>query len=570
MRALRDALQDLVEQEFDPVHRAAPLNGHDLTVLTRMKHGEIALCMRHACLINPEDVENSEEIRSWGRQITATQTVTYAIIDRCFSDSPIETWIDLEDVNYIFHGLYMEKFLLKALERLVKITHHKLYKLDLVMESDGKGKYRLTKRKAINKSRAKLKLCEKVDANGWDIDDDIEGEAGIGEGSADEVLEEAKGCVAKLKDDGKTFVSLGDQLFAYSPLSRGDQRRMLVRAKCSDPEISRIATNELIKRNFRLVVWCANKFRVRQGDAIFWDVIQEGLRGLERTIKKIELRRAEFSTYAYWWITAYIRRFLERDRHMVGIPYWEMELLASIKKAMREAESEGKSLSIGDIMEMTGRSIKDVKRILGIDDIREFSTSDTIQDESGDYVPANHDLERIILSEGLSDLGCNEAEMNVAIRFESKNFMEVLRIVKGMIKNRFSTNRSNLSREDMDDRDLYMFLRRLDLYDMPWADVTNSDIAYECGCDKQRVDQVVKDTIRPLIKKAMHKLGFSAEKIEAYKELLDLWMMRNENMSEGKKKAAKSKAAVVVEPIVADSPTVNQEAVESFESAAVA
>jgi hypothetical protein len=151
------------------------------------------------------------------------------------------------------------------------------------------------------------------------------------------------------------------------------------------------------------------------------------------------------------------------------------------------------------------------------------------------------------------------------VKFEAMNLMEILRATEGMIRKRASASGSRLDKDELSDRDMYMLLRRMDLYDMPWADVTVQDIADECGVFKQRVNQIINDTIRPFMERAMRGLGYDEEKIKAYKELLGLWMMSSNNMAEAKRESWRKKNAAG--QVVADASGDSDEFSESFEEA---
>lgn len=70
--------------------------------------------------------------------------------------------------------------------------------------------------------------------------------------------------------------------------------------------------NRIANSNVRLVFAIAKRYRGR--GLMFLDLVQEGNLGMLRAIDKYNLRLGfKFSTYAHWWIKAYILRALKND-----------------------------------------------------------------------------------------------------------------------------------------------------------------------------------------------------------------------------------------------------------------
>jgi len=80
----------------------------------------------------------------------------------------------------------------------------------------------------------------------------------------------------------------------------------------------REAAQRLITSNLRLVVKIANEFRT--GSTSFLDLIQEGNYGLMQAVKKFDpYKGVKLSSYAAWWIRAFILKFLMDARSQVRI-----------------------------------------------------------------------------------------------------------------------------------------------------------------------------------------------------------------------------------------------------------
>ena len=92
----------------------------------------------------------------------------------------------------------------------------------------------------------------------------------------------------------------------YQPLSREEERELAIRCRNGD----RRAREELVKRNLPFVVAVAKKHLGR--GARLDDLVQEGNIGLIRAVEKFDTGKGtRFSTYAIWWIRAYITKYLK-------------------------------------------------------------------------------------------------------------------------------------------------------------------------------------------------------------------------------------------------------------------
>lgn len=102
----------------------------------------------------------------------------------------------------------------------------------------------------------------------------------------------------------------------------------------------KVAEQELIKANLKLVVSYAKKYINRSSNMNFLDLIQEGNIGLFKAVKKFDWRRKnKFSTYATWWIRQSITRSLADKEKVIRIPVHMVETISkfnSIKGKLRE------------------------------------------------------------------------------------------------------------------------------------------------------------------------------------------------------------------------------------------
>jgi len=98
----------------------------------------------------------------------------------------------------------------------------------------------------------------------------------------------------------------------YPPLTREEEHALAVRARRGDSS----AGHKLVRHNLAFVLAIARK--QRRGTARLDDLVQEGNVGLMRAVEKFDPQAGtRFSTYAVWWIRAYVGRYLREARSMV-------------------------------------------------------------------------------------------------------------------------------------------------------------------------------------------------------------------------------------------------------------
>jgi RNA polymerase sigma-32 factor len=91
--------------------------------------------------------------------------------------------------------------------------------------------------------------------------------------------------------------------------------------------------HRLVTANLRLVVKIANEFNQAQANLL--DLIQEGNHGLMKAVKKFNpYKGVRLSSYASWWIKAYILKFImENKSHVkIGTTQAQRKLFYNLKK----------------------------------------------------------------------------------------------------------------------------------------------------------------------------------------------------------------------------------------------
>ncbi len=100
------------------------------------------------------------------------------------------------------------------------------------------------------------------------------------------------------------------------PLLEPEEEFELARSHFEDNDIE--SAHRLITSNLRLVVKIAYDFRRAQSHLL--DLIQEGNYGLMQAVKKFNpYKGVKLSSYAAWWIRAYILKFLMDSKSQVKL-----------------------------------------------------------------------------------------------------------------------------------------------------------------------------------------------------------------------------------------------------------
>ncbi len=151
------------------------------------------------------------------------------------------------------------------------------------------------------------------------------------------------------------------------PLLTREEENELAWRYFKDPEHNVDAAYKLVTANLRLVVKIAHQYRRAAFNLL--DLIQEGNIGLMQAVKKFDPGRGiKLSSYAAWWIRAYILRFSMDNFRMVklGTTEAQRKLFFNLHKEQEKLASMGLEagpklladrldVSEQDVVEMQGR-----------------------------------------------------------------------------------------------------------------------------------------------------------------------------------------------------------------------
>ncbi len=124
----------------------------------------------------------------------------------------------------------------------------------------------------------------------------------------------------------------------FAALSRDEEHRLAVAYRQGDRE----AAYRLVTANLKLVVKIALIYQKVYRNLL--DLIQEGNVGLLQAVRRFDPNRGtRLTTYAAWWIKAYILKFLLDNARMVkiGTTNARRKILMNLNREKRELEAKG-------------------------------------------------------------------------------------------------------------------------------------------------------------------------------------------------------------------------------------
>jgi RNA polymerase sigma-32 factor len=152
-------------------------------------------------------------------------------------------------------------------------------------------------------------------------------------------------------------------------LTREEEHELAVKFReTQDPRIA----YRLVTANLRLVVKIAHEYRRAAFNLL--DLIQEGNVGLMQAVQKYDpFRGVKLSSYAAWWIRAYILRFLMDNWRMVklGTTQAQRKLFFNLRKEQDKLMQQGFEPApklLADRLEVTEQDVREMDQRLANDE----------------------------------------------------------------------------------------------------------------------------------------------------------------------------------------------------------
>jgi RNA polymerase sigma-32 factor len=183
-------------------------------------------------------------------------------------------------------------------------------------------------------------------------------------------------------------------------LSREEERQLAIRVhEHKDSE----AAERLVLANLRLVVKIAKDYRRVWTNLL--DLIQEGNIGLLQAVRRFDPQRGvKLSSYASYWIRAYILKYLIDNIRLVrvGSSRAERKLFFQLNRARRELESAGFSAEpklLAEHLDVEEQDVIDLEHRLSQSDVSRGAPARADSESSalGDLLPAAGDsVEQVV------------------------------------------------------------------------------------------------------------------------------------------------------------------------------
>jgi len=204
------------------------------------------------------------------------------------------------------------------------------------------------------------------------------------------------------------------ELRNYAPISREEEHLLATRwVEQGDREAGR----QLVLANLRLVVKIAMEYRRAWTNVL--DLIQEGNLGLLQAVQRFDpTRGTKLSSYAAYWIRAYILKYLIDNIRLVriGTSRAQRKLFFRLNKEKRELENQGYEVGpklLAERLDVSEEDVVDMEQRLSEG---ELSLDAPVQEERdsasfGDFIPAGEEsVEEQVASSELRSVFMNHVQ----------------------------------------------------------------------------------------------------------------------------------------------------------------
>lgn len=181
------------------------------------------------------------------------------------------------------------------------------------------------------------------------------------------------------------------------------------------------AAAALVTSNLRLVVKIAYEYRRAHKNLM--DLIQEGNIGLMQAVKRYDpYRGVKLSSYAAWWIRAYILRYILNNARLVKVGTTQAQRklffnLAKEKARLSAMGIEPDAHTIAQNLKVTPREVEEMDRRIGSPEV---SIDSPLSTDDGDRGPTRGDLLRSANAPADDEL--IETEFNDALHLHLDEF----------------------------------------------------------------------------------------------------------------------------------------------------
>lgn len=185
------------------------------------------------------------------------------------------------------------------------------------------------------------------------------------------------------------------EISKFASLNREEEHRVAVQYRKGDRE----AAYRLVTSNLKLVVKIAMIYHKVYRNLL--DLIQEGNLGLLQAARRFDPNRGtRLTTYAAWWIKAYILKFLLDNTRMVkiGTTNARRKILMNLNREKRELEAKGITPTSQLLAQNLGVDEKEIKEVeLGMS-APDVSLDAPLGKDDGDlhYIDTLHMMEQSI------------------------------------------------------------------------------------------------------------------------------------------------------------------------------
>jgi len=210
----------------------------------------------------------------------------------------------------------------------------------------------------------------------------------------------------------------------YPLLSREEEHELAVKLV---EEGDAAAARRLIEANLRLVVKISYEYRRAHRNLL--DLIQEGNIGLMQAVRKYDpYRGVKLSSYAAWWIRAYILKFILNNWRLVkiGTTQAQRKLFFNLRKEKERLEQLGfapEPALLAERLDVRERDIIEMETRMGSP---EASFDAPLASQEGEGTRTRHDLVAGE-EEGRPDFAVEQNEFQTLLREKLETFAATLK-----------------------------------------------------------------------------------------------------------------------------------------------